>query len=97
MDELERRIYTQQCNALARSDLELYEVLKEANEALATRPTQVKVVIDRGCVHDILVSAGTNCSAEVVYIDPDKDDYEEMQKRRDEAYSDPTLESIAHW
>lgn len=34
MDELERKIYTQQCNALACGDLELYEVLKEAEQVL---------------------------------------------------------------
>jgi hypothetical protein len=94
MDELERRIYVQQCNALARGDLELYEVLKDAHEVAAQRPTQIKVIINRGCVHDILVSASTSCSAEVVYIDPDEDDYKEMLKRRDEVCSDPTLVSV---
>lgn len=94
MDKLERKIYAQQCNALARGDLELYDVLKEANEALSARPTQVKVIIDRGCVHDILVSSDASCYGEVIYIDPDEDDYAETQERRDAVYSDPLLASI---
>lgn len=88
MDELERKIYTQQCNALACGDLELYEVLKEAEQVLNNIKEGVKVIIDCGVVYDILVPNGISCPAEVIYVDPDHDDYDEKQKRRDEVCAD---------
>lgn len=94
MEELKKRIYAQQCEALASRNLELYEVLKEAAEALSSPPPRVKVIIDRGIVQDILATTGSNCSVEVIYIDPDEKDYEEMQDRRDEIYADDTLGSV---
>ena len=81
MDELERRIYAQQCNALARGDLELYEVLKEAGQALSVKHTEVKVIIERGCVQDILKTVDASCSVEVVCIDPNEPDYDKMRAR----------------
>ena len=95
MTDLEKRIYAQQCNALARGDLELYEVLKQANEKLSLPTAQVKVIIDRGVVHDVLKSAEcADCSVEIVYIDPDEDNYAKMKKRRNELCADSSLLSI---
>lgn len=95
MNELEKRIYAQQCNALAKGNLELYEVLRQAHEALSKPPVEIKVIIDRGVVHDVLKPIDcTNCSVEIVYIDPDEGDYEEMKARRDALYEDSSLESV---
>lgn len=56
-----------------------------------TQPLDIKVIMDRGILESVLKDQHVPVHVEVVHVDPDYEDYEQLEAYKNELYKDPAF------
>lgn len=82
------RDYWLEIDAFAEEQLlERYGVEKAQED----KPLDIKVIMDRGILETVLKDQHIPVHVEVVYVDPDYEDYEQLEAYKNELYKDPAF------